>query len=136
MTADAETLPALTSTWTSGLSPSAYSHEVISFGFWAGDRTNPFPAYYSYTAPEPTGLTTQPIRPEGAAWAPRPSGSLAVLPYADVRSAADPKQTLLEFPERIRSGGFTGRMEPGRHRHVVVSRPLRPAHPTQPAGRQ
>src|SRR5437763_820838 len=31
----------------------AYSHEVISFGFWAGDKRNPFPAYYSYTAPEP-----------------------------------------------------------------------------------
>src|SRR5207302_10508081 len=31
----------------------AYSHEVISFGFWAGERRNPFPAYYSYTAPEP-----------------------------------------------------------------------------------
>jgi len=75
----------------------AYSHELISFGFWAGDRVNPFPAYYSYTAPEPTGLTTQPLRPAGAAWTPQPNGSLAVLPYAEVRSAADPKGTLLEF---------------------------------------
>jgi Family of unknown function (DUF5996) len=75
----------------------AYSHEVISFGFWAGDRTSPFPVYYSYTVPEPTGLTGQPLRPGSAAWASRPGGSLAVLPYADVSSAADPKQTLLDF---------------------------------------
>jgi hypothetical protein len=75
----------------------AYSHEVISFGFWAGDRNNPFPAYYSYTAPEPTGLTEQPLRPDSAKWAPQTNGSLAVLRYEDVRSAADPRRTLLEF---------------------------------------
>jgi Family of unknown function (DUF5996) len=38
----------------------AYSHEVISFGFWAGDDNNiPDAAYYSYTAPEPKGLRGQ-----------------------------------------------------------------------------
>lgn len=32
----------------------AYSHEVIAFGFWPGDeRRTPYPAFYSYTAPEP-----------------------------------------------------------------------------------
>ena len=40
----------------------AYSHEVISFGFWAGDKNNPFPAYYSYTAPEPGELPNMPLR--------------------------------------------------------------------------
>ena len=35
----------------------AYSHEVISFGFWPGDDTTiSDAAYYSYTAPEPPGL--------------------------------------------------------------------------------
>jgi hypothetical protein len=35
----------------------AYSHEVISFGFWPGDdATISDAAYYSYTAPEPPGL--------------------------------------------------------------------------------
>ncbi len=47
----------------------AYSHEVISFGFWAGDRVNRFPAYYSYTAPEPAdvarGRCCAPSRPSG-----------------------------------------------------------------------
>jgi hypothetical protein len=37
----------------------AYSHEVISFGFWPGDRNTPAPAFYSYTAPEPEDLTGQ-----------------------------------------------------------------------------
>ena len=75
----------------------AYSHETISFGFWTGDRTSPFPAYYSYTAPEPTNLSSRSLRPDGAAWIPRPTGPLAVLSYTEVRSAADPRQTLLEF---------------------------------------
>jgi hypothetical protein len=34
----------------------AYSQEVISFGFWAGDDTVGDAMYYSYTAPEPDGL--------------------------------------------------------------------------------
>src|SRR5206468_2434096 len=32
------------------------AHPETPFGFWAGDRTNPLPAYCSYTAPEPAGL--------------------------------------------------------------------------------
>jgi hypothetical protein len=83
----------------------AYSHEVISFGFWAGDRTNPFPAYYSYTAPEPAGLPQQVLRPPQAEWAPQASGSLAVLRYDDVRRAADPKTTLLEFLQSAYEAG-------------------------------
>ena len=46
----------------------AYSHEVVSFGFWAGDDRIPMPAFYSYTAPEPPGLVEQPSprrRPRG-----------------------------------------------------------------------
>jgi hypothetical protein len=80
-----------------GVTAEAYSHEIISFGFWAGDSNNPFPAYYSYTSPEPTGLTEQPLRPHGATWAPQKNGSLAILRYDDVRGAADPSGTLLEF---------------------------------------
>jgi hypothetical protein len=75
----------------------AYSHEVISFGFWAGDRQTPFPAYYSYTAPEPPGLRDRPLRPAEAAWVEQRGGSLAVLPYDAVRAAADPRTVLLDF---------------------------------------
>src|SRR5947207_5163433 len=83
----------------------AYSHEVISFGFWAGDQNTPFPAYYSYTAPEPTGLTQQPLRPATATWVAQGNGSLAILPYDDVRNAADPRATLLEFLQSAYEAG-------------------------------
>ena len=76
----------------------AYSHEVVSFGFWAGDRNhNPFPAYYSYTAPEPAALREQPLRPQAAEWLPFGAGSLAILRYEDVRTSPEPKGALLEF---------------------------------------
>ena len=83
----------------------AYSHEVISFGFWAGDRNNPFPAYYSYTAPEPAGLRQQALRPATAEWLPFGNGSLAILRYEDVRRAADPKATLLDFLQSAYEAG-------------------------------
>lgn len=75
----------------------AYSHEVVSFGFWAGDRNVRHPAYYSYTAPEPDGLRQRPLEPEGAEWATQRGGSLALLDYDAVRATADPRQTLLDF---------------------------------------
>jgi hypothetical protein len=83
----------------------AYSHEVISFGFWAGDRTNPFPAYYSYTAPEPAGLPQRLLRPRQAAWSAQANGSLAILHYDDVRAAAHPETTLLDFLQSAYEAG-------------------------------
>ena len=73
----------------------AYSEEVISFGFWAGDDNVPDAAYYSYTSPEPDGLRDQPL-PVGD-WVASGSGSLAILPYDLVRTARDPHGTLLAF---------------------------------------
>lgn len=75
----------------------AYSHEVIAFGFWAGDLNYPFPAYYSYTSPEPDGLANTAVRPEAAEWARQENASLAILRYDDVRAADHPRATLLEF---------------------------------------
>jgi hypothetical protein len=78
----------------------AYSHEVIAFGFWPGDdRATPYPAFYSYTAPEPDGLRDEPLAPAAAAWQDAGSGSLAVLPYDAVRTSADPPRALLGFLE-------------------------------------
>ena len=74
----------------------AYSHEVISFGFWPGDENVQHAAFYSYAAPEPPGLTGQPLA-AGAEWTAAGSGSLALLPYETVRAAADPRGTLLAF---------------------------------------
>jgi Family of unknown function (DUF5996) len=75
----------------------AYSHEVISFGFWPGDKDVRAPAFYSYTAPEPEGLAGQPLEPEAAFWAPE--GGMALLMYDDLRKADSPKATLLDFLE-------------------------------------
>jgi hypothetical protein len=75
----------------------AYSHEVISFGFWSGDDELGGPAFYSYTHPEPQGLRERPLRPGTAFWKPRSGSSLALYRYDDMRCAADPRAALLEF---------------------------------------
>ena len=81
----------------------AYSHEVISFGFWAGDDTVGDATYYSYTAPEPEGLREQPL--SAGSWIEYGAGSLAVLPYETVRSARDPRTTLLAFCQSAYEAG-------------------------------
>jgi Family of unknown function (DUF5996) len=81
----------------------AYSHEVISFGFWAGDDTVGDATFYSYTAPEPEGLREQPL--SAGSWIEYGSGSLAVLPYEGVRSARDPRTTLLAFCQSAYEAG-------------------------------
>ena len=83
----------------------AYSHEVISFGFWFGDdKTVPAPAFYSYTAPEPPGLADEPL-PSPATWAESNGAHLALLMYDDVREAADPQAIVLEFFENAYLAG-------------------------------
>ncbi|HZQ64173.1 MAG TPA: DUF5996 family protein [Gaiellaceae bacterium] len=83
----------------------AYSHEVVSFGFWAGDRNVREPSYYSYAAPEPPGLRETRLRPEQAFWQEQGEGSLALLRYADVRGAASPRHALLAFLESAYEAG-------------------------------
>jgi len=83
----------------------AYSHEVISFGFWTGDAAVPAPAFYSYTAPEPAGLALAPLDPPAATWAPRNGSHLALLMYDDVRTSASPKAAVLAFFESAYQAG-------------------------------
>lgn len=77
----------------------AYSHEVISAGFWPG---NPLPdggvqeaAFYAYAYPTPAGLAEARVEPAAAAW----NAALGefVLPYAAVVGSADPEATLGAF---------------------------------------
>jgi hypothetical protein len=79
----------------------AYTHEVVSFGFWPGDDNVREPSYYSYTAPEPPGLRDRPLQPDAAHW----TEQLALLPYEAVRTARDPKATLLSFLESAYEAG-------------------------------
>jgi uncharacterized protein DUF5996 len=83
----------------------AYSHELVSFGFWAGDRDVREPTFYSYTAPEPPGLREQLLRPAAAFWTERGGGSLALLRYEAVRTAAQPRATLLAFLQSAYDAG-------------------------------
>ena len=84
----------------------AYGAEVVSFGFWAGDRNVREPNYYAYASPEPPGLRDRPLAPAGQArWTEQGAGSLAILPYDVVRTAADPRATLLEFLESAYQAG-------------------------------
>jgi hypothetical protein len=81
----------------------AYTHEVIAFGFWAGDDNIGDATYYSYTSPEPEGLRDEQL-PVGE-WTAFGAGSLAVVPYETVRTAADPRATLLSFCEGAYEAG-------------------------------
>jgi hypothetical protein len=87
------------------VSQEAYSQEVISFGFWAGDDSTPAATYYSYTSPEPPGLAEQPLRPEPARWIPLGSGHQARIAYDDVRAADSPRDSLLAFLQSAYEAG-------------------------------
>jgi hypothetical protein len=83
----------------------AYSHEVISFGFWFGDDKVPAPAFYAYVAPEPAGLADEPLTPAAALWAESNGAHLAMLMYQDVRQTENPNHTVLEFLESAYQAG-------------------------------
>ncbi|HMQ05072.1 MAG TPA: DUF5996 family protein [Pyrinomonadaceae bacterium] len=83
----------------------AYSHEVVSFGFWFGDDRVPAPAFYSYTAPEPEGLAGESLSPPAAKWVESNGAHLALLMYEDVRKTDDPRKTVLDFLESAYQAG-------------------------------
>jgi hypothetical protein len=73
----------------------AYSHEVISHGFWPGSGPVLEPAFYAYAVPEPEGLKTAAIRP-AAAYYHQELGEF-ILPYEAVRTASSPDQMIAYF---------------------------------------
>jgi hypothetical protein len=83
----------------------AYSHEVISHGWWPGQGPLGKPAFYSYTAPAPEGLSTAKLRPSQAFY----SNDMAeyLLLYDDVRTAADPDAALMDFLQSTYEAGAT-----------------------------
>ena len=82
----------------------AYSHEVISFGFWFGDDNVPAPAFYSYTAPEPEGLADEPLAAP-AKWQEANGSHMALLMYDDVRTAPNARELVFEFLESAYQAG-------------------------------
>jgi hypothetical protein len=87
------------------VSHEAYTHEVISFGFWAGDESTRAPTYYSYTYPEPPGLAEQPLEPEAARWVELGSSHQARIAYEDIRSAQSPREALFAFLQSAYEAG-------------------------------
>ncbi|AKD05922.1 DUF5996 domain-containing protein [Pontibacter korlensis] len=83
----------------------AYSHEVISFGFWPGDDQVRFPAFYSYTYPAPKGLDQQPLQPKQASWVDSNGSPMAILNYEELRELDNPRQALLDFLESAYQAG-------------------------------
>ncbi|HET6411293.1 MAG TPA: DUF5996 family protein [Anaeromyxobacter sp.] len=88
----------------------AYSHEVLSFGFWPGGATAngvavDEPVIYAYAAPEPKGFREAAIRPAAARYDPRLGEFL--LPYAAVRAASDPAKEVRVFCESVYEAGAT-----------------------------
>jgi hypothetical protein len=73
----------------------AYSHEVSSVGFWPGDERLPKATFYSYAAPEPARFRTARTLPPATYYIEAMGGFY--LDYDEVRRAADPESTLLEF---------------------------------------
>jgi hypothetical protein len=81
----------------------AYSHEVISHGFWPGSGAMKEAAFYSYTAPEPKGLSEETIRPNGAMYSREISEF--ILPYDVVRQADSPDEALTDFLQSTYEAG-------------------------------
>ena len=81
----------------------AYSHEVISAGFWPGSGDIKGPAFYSYTAPEPKDLSKAAVRPNAAFY--HLDMHEFILMYDDVRRSPSPRETLLEFLQSTYEAG-------------------------------
>jgi hypothetical protein len=73
----------------------AYSHEVISAGFWPGNGGFGAPAFYCYAAPSPADLDKEKIQPDAAYFDSKLGEFL--LKYDDARNAASPADAVLEF---------------------------------------
>jgi hypothetical protein len=81
----------------------AYSHEVISCGFWPGDRRSKHPAFYAYALPAPSGFDKELVRPEAASW----DAALGefILKYEAIREGDGPEQAILEFCQSTYEAG-------------------------------
>jgi len=82
--------------------PEAYSHEVISHGFWPGGN-GVQAAFYSYTAPEPAGLSESTIQPAAGFYSQDMKEFL--LPYDAVRQSPSPETALMDFLQSTYEAG-------------------------------
>jgi hypothetical protein len=83
----------------------AYSHEVISHGFWGGSGPVQEAAFYAYAAPEPAGFKEAAVQPAAALY--HRELSEFILPYEAVRRAESPEAALTDFLETTYDRGAT-----------------------------
>lgn len=81
----------------------AYSHEVISAGWWPGGGDIKGAAFYCYAAPEPEGFSQSRARPEKAFY--HPTLKEFLLMYDDVRNVPSPRLALLDFMQSTYEAG-------------------------------
>jgi Family of unknown function (DUF5996) len=73
----------------------AYSHEVISAGFWPGNGGFGDAAFYCYAAPPPKGIDAASVQPAKAGYN-KALGEFIYL-YEDLRQEPSPDEALLAF---------------------------------------
>jgi hypothetical protein len=83
----------------------AYSHEVISHGFWPGNEQLPEPVFYGYAVPEPEGFKEAKVEPAAATYN-REMGEF-LLPYEAMRREPDPDRALAQFLDSTYEAGAT-----------------------------
>lgn len=84
----------------------AYSHEVLSVGFWPGSQNILEAAFYAYAAPEPKGFSNSTeIRPPEAFYNEPTRGY--ILKYSDVRKSDNPDKMVMDFFESTYEAGAT-----------------------------
>jgi len=83
----------------------AYSHEVISFGFWAGDDNVREPAFYAYAYPSPDGIDKIKLLPQKAVWIDSNGSPMAFYRYNDLLKEENPREALLVFLESTYQAG-------------------------------
>jgi Family of unknown function (DUF5996) len=81
----------------------AYSHEVISAGFWPGNGGFGEAAFYCYAAPAPAGLDAAVIEPAKAGYNSK-LGEFIYL-YEDLRRESSPDDALLSFLQSTYEAG-------------------------------
>jgi hypothetical protein len=81
----------------------AYSHEVISVGFWPGGGDTKGATFYAYAAPEPPGFGDRPVRPAQSFYSKQMNEFF--LMYDDVRALDSPRDAVLEFCQSTYDAG-------------------------------
>jgi len=108
----------------------AYSHEVSSAGFWPGGPGCEEAVFYSYAYPAPPGFAQASVKPGDARYDETLGEFL--LPYAELRQAADPEAQLMAFLQSTYAAAADLGGWDRAALECAVGRPGRP-RPTPPA---